>query len=92
MPTIIASNTPDHERAITERIKAGTKKILSEIPGTKNIIAEKPLALNLRQTKNLIHLAQRNKVDLYTAFLIRFSPVIARLKEFMTENDLIMVS
>lgn len=82
MPTIIASNTPDHQRAISDRIKNGARDILSE----------KPLALNLDQTVNIITLAKQNHVDLYTALLIRFSPAIEKLKEFMAENNLIMVN
>ena len=82
MPTIIATNTPDHERAITERIKSGTTSILTE----------KPLALNLEQTSNIITLAKLNQVDLYTALLIRFSPAVNALHDFMMENNLIMTS
>ncbi len=82
LPTIIASNTPDHHRAISNRIQSWTRHILSE----------KPLALNLKQTQELVRLAQENSVDLYTALLIRFSPAVHVLKEFIQKNDLVMTS
>lgn len=80
-PTIVSVNTPDHERVI---------RALVTQHNVRKIISEKPLWLNLEHSRQIIELAKSKKVDLYTAFIIRYSPVIQKIILFMKENNLFM--
>ncbi len=83
MPTIIASNTPAHERNIRDRIENG---------GVTSIFSEKPLGLTLHQTEGIEEIARKHSTDIYTGFLIRFSPAVEELRKFMKERNLVMTT
>lgn len=58
----------------------------------KSIFSEKPLGLTLQHTEDIEKSARENNADIYTGFLIRFSPAVAKLKQFMKEENLIMTT
>lgn len=83
MPTIIASNTPAHEKNIRDRIENGE---------VTSIFSEKPLGLTLEQTQSIEGSAGKHNADIYTGFLIRFSPAVEELRKFMKDRNLIMTT
>jgi len=52
----------------------------------KHVLCEKPLAINVRQSKALINLAKLNKLFLMEAVWTRFLPAILKLQEMLEEK------
>jgi predicted dehydrogenase len=76
---IVASNTPAHKNNIDDIINGWGKSLL----------VEKPLAMTLEQVQAIEKRAKAAWVEVYTAFLIAFSPVISKLQEFMGDNFIV---
>lgn len=73
---IIASSTPSHVPLIKEA-SAG---------GAKFIFCEKPLGMNYKEVKTL----QDVKAEVFTAFLVNFSPALEKIVLLMKENNLVI--
>lgn len=54
----------------------------------KDIFVEKPLALNLQEAQELIHIAQERKRVLMVDHILQFHPAIIKLKELIHRGDL----
>jgi D-xylose 1-dehydrogenase (NADP+, D-xylono-1,5-lactone-forming) len=49
----------------------------------KHVLVEKPMALNAEESKSMIEICRKNDVKLMIAHMVRFSPLINRIKELM---------
>ena len=77
---IVASSSPSHVSVMRRLIKNGVKKIF----------CEKPLGMEEREVKDLLELAQANKVKICAAFLINFSAAIAKVVDIMKAENLVL--
>src|SRR3989338_2182999 len=75
---IVLVNTPFHI-AVIERLIAA---------GVKYIFVEKPLVMNWQEAIRVRSLAENAKVEICTAYLINFSPAVAKLFDIMTGENL----
>ena len=57
-----------------------------------HVFLEKPISNNQRGINELVDLAKKNNVTVYTAYCLRFHPVIKWLKEYLLENQVIHAS
>jgi predicted dehydrogenase len=76
---IIASPTSTHFDVI--------KKIGKRV---KNIFVEKPLAQNFSETKKIINLVKKNKINLRVGFIERFNPAVESLLKIVKKNQKII--
>ena len=61
---------------------------LNCLKNVKNILLEKPIADNLEDAKEIIEMAEVNKVRLMIGHLERFNPVVLKLREIVQSNEL----
>ncbi len=73
---IIATPTATH----FDIIKKVGKKV-------KNIFVEKPLAQNFSETKKIINLVKKNKINLRVGFIERFNPAVESLLKIIKKNQ-----
>jgi predicted dehydrogenase len=76
---IIATPTSTHFDII--------KKIGKKV---KNIFVEKPLAQNFSETKKIINLVKKNKINLRVGFIERFNPAVESLLKIIKKNQKII--
>lgn len=57
-----------------------------------DIFLEKPISHSREKINELVRLAEKNKVTIYTAYCLRFHPVIKWLKDYLSENKVIHAS
>ncbi|KAM3607862.1 uncharacterized protein V6R79_015330 [Siganus canaliculatus] len=57
------------------------------IKSKKNVLIEKPLAMNLRETQELITVAKEKNVFLMEAIWTRFFPASLEIKRLLSENE-----
>lgn len=76
---IVATNTPSHHTVIGELYRRGVTQFL----------CEKPLALTLQAVDEKIAPVTLN-ADIYTGFLMNFSPAIAKVQELMRNEELVL--
>jgi len=62
--------------------------VLSAIKAGKHVYCEKPLAMNLREAKEIAEAAARSKIKHQMAFEYRFIPAIMRAKQLINEGFL----
>ena len=73
----ISGNTSDHFLQVTKAAEAG-----------KNILCEKPLALNSQQIEEMINVCKQNNVILIINHQHRFHPLIIKVKELLDKQML----
>ena len=73
----IASNNADHHWQVIKAAQAG-----------KNILCEKPIALNSAQIKEMIEACDQNKVMLVINHLHRFHPSVLKVRELLDKQML----
>ena len=73
---IVTTNTPSHVHVMKELVANGTKQIF----------CEKPLGMTSAEVARLSDLG----AEIFTAFLINFSPALAKVVEVMRDNDLVL--
>lgn len=56
--------------------------------GVKNILLEKPIAINIREAKEIINKARRKNIKLMIGHIERFNPAVQRLKELIIQGRL----
>ena len=71
----ISSKNSDHYWQVIEAAKAG-----------KNILCEKPLALNSTQVKEMIEVCNQNNVQLAVNYVYRFHPLVIKAKELIDKQ------
>lgn len=74
---IICSSNIDHKPIALECAKHG-----------KHILCEKPLAITVEDSQDIIDAAKENGVTLMTAFPVRFSPSVWKAKELINSGDI----
>jgi len=74
---VIATPAPTHAPLTLEALKAG-----------KDVLVEKPMALNSRDAENMVRFARRFKRILMVGHLLLYQPAIAWIKEFLKEGRL----
>lgn len=74
---VISSSAISHFPLAREALLAG-----------KDVLVEKPLALNLRDAQELVQLADERKRILMVGHLLIYHPVVARLKEMVASGEL----
>lgn len=77
---VIASSTPSHASVI-EALAAR---------GTRFFFCEKPLGLSVEETDRIAAAVRSVDGQVYTAFLINFSPVVAEVLKLMADENLVM--
>lgn len=77
---IVATNTPSHHRVIIDLMERGVR----------NILCEKPLGLNMSAVDEIADAMVRCEAQIYTAFLMSFSPAILHVIKRMQDEGLIM--
>lgn len=80
-PEIVSVCTPDNTHY--EIIKA---TLLTS--GLRAIVAEKPLALNLNEAEELVHLAGENNILLYVNYIRRYAESHIRLRDFIKSGGI----
>jgi predicted dehydrogenase len=78
---IIASSSPSHASVI---------EVLAA-RGTRYFFCEKPLGMTLQETEQIRKAVEVVDGQVYTAFLINFSPAVAEILALMNEENLVMV-
>ncbi len=68
----ISSANSDHYEQVTKAAKAG-----------KNILCEKPLALNSSQAEEMVKVCEDNGVKLAVSYVYKFHPLIRKAKELI---------
>lgn len=71
----IASANADHHWQVIEAAKAG-----------KNILCEKPIAMNVQEAEEMVNVCRENKVLLMVNFVHRFHPLVLKAKELVDKN------
>ncbi|GAB4130482.1 MAG: Gfo/Idh/MocA family oxidoreductase [Ignavibacteriales bacterium] len=71
----ISSKNSDHYWQVIEAAKAG-----------KNILCEKPLALDSTQIKEMIEVCKQNNVKLAVNYVYRFHPLVVKAKELIDKQ------
>ncbi|RQD67297.1 gfo/Idh/MocA family oxidoreductase [Campylobacter hepaticus] len=61
-------------------------------PYCKNVLIEKPLALNLNEISQIINLAQKHQVKLAVGFCERFNPALISLKQDLYDQEIISIN
>jgi 1,5-anhydro-D-fructose reductase (1,5-anhydro-D-mannitol-forming) len=54
----------------------------------KHVLVEKPMALNVAEAKTMVDACRKNKVKLMIGHMIRFSPLVLRIKEIIQSGSL----
>ncbi len=52
----------------------------------KHVITEKPMAINTTEAEEMIQVCKKNNVKLMVAHMVRFSPLVLRMKELIKSN------
>ncbi len=52
----------------------------------KHILVEKPMAMNVAETRKMIGACRKNRVKLMVGHMVRFSPLVLRLRELIRSN------
>ncbi len=78
---IVTASTPSHHTVIQALAERGAKWIFSE----------KPLGIDMQAFSQIMDTVNHYGVQIYTAYLIGFSPVVEQLTSFMKDHNLIMV-
>ena len=73
----ISSANADHYKQVVAAAKAG-----------KNILCEKPLALNPAEAEEMVKVCKENKVHLAVNYVFHFHPLVKKAKEII-ENEMI---
>jgi predicted dehydrogenase len=73
---IVSANSAHHDETITAA-KAG-----------KHVLVEKPMALNALEAKHMIDECNRHGVKLMVGQVVRFSPVVQRIRELVQSGSL----
>lgn len=71
----ISSRNSDHHWQVIEAAKAG-----------KNILCEKPMALNFAQAEEMVNVCKENNVELGINYVYRFNPLVYKAKELITNR------
>ncbi len=71
----ISSANADHYKQVIDSANAG-----------KNILCEKPLAVNSTQAKEITETCKKNEVTLAVNYLFRFNPLVQKAKEFINKG------
>ncbi|HWQ59976.1 MAG TPA: Gfo/Idh/MocA family oxidoreductase [Candidatus Fimivivens sp.] len=77
----LCTNTPSHHRLLVELMEHGITKIF----------CEKPLALNMDGVLDVQKAKMRTGANIFTAFLMNFSPALMHLIERMLAEDLVLI-
>lgn len=77
----LCTNTPSHHRLLVELMEQGITKIF----------CEKPLALNMDGVLGVQKAKMRTGANIFTAFLMNFSPALMHLIERMLAEDLVLI-
>ncbi|MGD8780257.1 MAG: Gfo/Idh/MocA family oxidoreductase [Ignavibacteria bacterium] len=62
------------------------KQVIASANAGKNILCEKPLAVNSKQTRDIIETCKKNEVILAVNYLFRFNPLVQKAKEFINKG------
>jgi predicted dehydrogenase len=73
----IVSANSDHAPSALTAARAG-----------KHVLVEKPMALNVNEAKAMIKTCNKNNVKLMVGHMVRFSPLIARMKELINSGSI----
>lgn len=73
----VSSANADHYDQVIKAAKAG-----------KNILCEKPLALNTAEAEEMVRVCKENNVQLSVNYVFHFHPIVKKAKELI-ENDII---
>ncbi|HSD63571.1 MAG TPA: Gfo/Idh/MocA family oxidoreductase [Ignavibacteriaceae bacterium] len=73
----VSSANADHHKQVIKAAKAG-----------KNILCEKPLALNTAEAEEMVRVCKDNNVQLAVNYVFHFHPLVRKAKELI-ENDMI---
>ena len=57
------------------------------LEGGKHVLCEKPLGMNVKETKEMIQLARKEKLFLMEAVWSRFTPAYRKLKELIDNGN-----
>lgn len=73
---IVSANSAHHDETITAA-RAG-----------KHVLVEKPMAINALEAKHMVEECDRNHVKLMVGQVVRFSPVVRRLRDLVQSGSL----
>lgn len=74
---IVTSENVKHRDHVIAAARAG-----------KHVLCEKPIAVGLEDAREMIEVCRRQKVNLQTAFPVRFNSTVARAKQVLEEGKL----
>ena len=61
---------------------------LSAARGGKHVLVEKPMAMNVEETKRMIDECSRHNVKLMVGHMIRYSPLVRRIREIIRSGQI----
>jgi len=73
---IVSANSAHHDETVTAA-RAG-----------KHVLVEKPIALNATEARHMIEECERNRVKLMVGQVVRFSPVVRRIRDLVQSGSL----
>jgi predicted dehydrogenase len=74
---VVASSAPSHHSLTREILMAG-----------KDVLVEKPMALNLKDAEEMIEVAERERRILMVGHLLIYHPVVDRLRKMIASGEL----
>jgi predicted dehydrogenase len=54
----------------------------------KHVLVEKPMAVNVKEAESMIKSCKKNNVKLMVAHMVRFSPLVARIKDLIRSGSI----
>lgn len=83
---LLKSEDIDFVVICSENVKHKDMVIASAQAG-KHILCEKPISVDIKSAKEMIETANRYGVQLQTAFPVRFSPIVRRVKDMIDRGE-----
>jgi predicted dehydrogenase len=81
------ANHPDVDSVfIVSAVVQHKEDVLAAAQAGKHVLVEKPMAMTTEEAKQMIAACHQNRVKLMVAQMVRFSPLIARMKELINSG------
>ena len=73
---------------IASPVFAHPEQVAAALNAGKNVLCEKPMALSLHQAEDMVSLAEKTKLKLGVAFMMRYNVYHQKIKQLVMDNEL----